>query len=211
MVSGAALASRTVWMFDMDGTLTVAAHDFDAMRQALDLPAGVPILEALDALPLDESRRKRAELDAMELDMAAHSREQPGAGALLDTLRSHGYPVGIVTRNGRQIADATLQAAGLAAHFAPADIVSRDCALAKPDPAGVQLLLTRWHARARDAVMVGDYRFDLAAGRAAGCLTVHLNVGEGERWPQLTDVEVDSLTQLASLLEAPGGPAVNKA
>ena len=34
------------WLFDMDGTLTIAMHDFDAMRAELGLPVGVPILEA---------------------------------------------------------------------------------------------------------------------------------------------------------------------
>ncbi|MEY4949417.1 MAG: hypothetical protein RL698_1628, partial [Pseudomonadota bacterium] len=39
------------WIFDLDGTLTVAMHDFDAIRTALDLPTGRPILEALAELP----------------------------------------------------------------------------------------------------------------------------------------------------------------
>ena len=26
------------WVFDMDGTLTVAVHDFAAIREALDIP-----------------------------------------------------------------------------------------------------------------------------------------------------------------------------
>ena len=43
----AQLTRRPCWIFDLDGTLTVAAHDFDAIRAELGLPQGRPILEAL--------------------------------------------------------------------------------------------------------------------------------------------------------------------
>ena len=45
------LQRRRHWIFDMDGTLTVSAHDFEHMRRELGLPPDVPILEALHALP----------------------------------------------------------------------------------------------------------------------------------------------------------------
>lgn len=193
------LTKRAYWLFDMDGTLTMAMHDFDAMRRELGLPDGVPILEALAALPPALAQQKRRSLDAMELDMAHAAMEQPGASDLLAELVAEGAKLGIVTRNGRRIADATLAACGLSQYFGEDDIVSRDCAPAKPDPAGIALLLQRWAAPASEAVMVGDYRFDLEAGRRAGCATVHINVDDGETWPHLTDVSVTSLTELLAL------------
>ena len=39
------------WVFDMDGTLTVAVHDFAAIRQALAIPPEHDILTHLAALP----------------------------------------------------------------------------------------------------------------------------------------------------------------
>ncbi|MFT5044419.1 MAG: phosphoglycolate phosphatase-like HAD superfamily hydrolase, partial [Porticoccaceae bacterium] len=104
------LKEKTFWMFDMDGTLTQAMHDFDAMRAQLNLPAGVPILEALDALELGEAREKHRELDEMELRMAADAKPQPGCVELLDALLEKGASLGIVTRNGKQIAEVTLAA-----------------------------------------------------------------------------------------------------
>lgn len=193
------LPTRRHWLFDMDGTLTLAMHDFDAMRAALALPAGVPILEALADLPADERQARRRALDEMELEMAYQAREQPGAKALLSELTERGALLGIVTRNGKEIAHATLRACGLADYFDYTDVVSRDCATAKPEPDGIQLLLKRWAADARTAVMVGDYRFDLEAGVRAGCATVHVNVDGGELWPELTDHRVASLDELARL------------
>ena len=46
------------WVFDMDGTLTVAVHDFAAIRVALDIPAEHDILTHLAALPADLAAAK---------------------------------------------------------------------------------------------------------------------------------------------------------
>ena len=192
------LARRRHWLFDMDGTLTRAMHDFDAMRAELGLPPGVPILEALDAMAPEAARVKRRELDAMELRMAAGATVQPGCVALLERLEAHGASLAIVTRNGADIARATLEACGIDAFFPTANVISRDCCEPKPDPAGVRLALARLGGTPAEAVMVGDYLFDLQAGRSAGVATVHLDVDGGETWPDVTDVRVDSLEGLAA-------------
>ncbi len=188
------------WLFDMDGTLTIAMHDFDAMRHTLGLPEGVPILEALAALPTSVAREKHQQLDDMELDMADAARAQPGAVQLLQSLSDKGARLGIVTRNGKIIAERTLAACGLDTFFSTDTIVSRDCCAAKPDPAGVQLMIDRWSADASDTVMIGDYRFDLEAGRNAGVTTVHLDVDGIFPWPELTDVSVKTLDELNTQL-----------
>lgn len=184
----------------MDGTLTCAMHDFDAMRAELNLPVGVPILEALAALPPEIARVKHQALDDMELKMASDATPQPGSEALLDQLRQSGAKLGIVTRNGKQIAHATLAACGLDHFFTDETIVSRDCCTAKPDPAGVQLMLKRWQAAAKDAVMVGDYLFDLQAGWDAGVTTVHMDVEQRFPWPDITHIGIGSLHDLKQLV-----------
>ena len=111
------LKNKTHWLFDMDGTLTCAMHDFDAIRAELELPVGVPILEALAAMEPELARKKHRELDDMELRMAAEATAQPGSIELLNYLQARGASIGIVTRNGKQIAHATLDACGLANYF----------------------------------------------------------------------------------------------
>ena len=44
------LRSAKHWVFDMDGTLTLAVHDFEAIKRALDIPLEDDILGHLAAL-----------------------------------------------------------------------------------------------------------------------------------------------------------------
>jgi HAD superfamily hydrolase (TIGR01509 family) len=174
------------WVFDMDGTLTIAAHDFVAIRAELGIPAEDDILGHLAALPAEEAAAKHAWLLAHERDVAMASQPAPGAVALVRTLAERGHHLGILTRNARELAHITLAAIGIDDCFAPEHILGRDEAAFKPDPEGLLKLATAWRVQPANMVMVGDYRFDLAAGRAAGTRTVLVNLPENP-WPELTD------------------------
>ena len=170
--TGVSIASRRHFIFDLDGTLTLAAHDFSAIKRALGLPQHSPILESLATLSEADRNERARRLDEIELDIAHRSKPAMGARELLGRLCDRGCSVGIVTRNTRDNARVTLAAAGLDAYVDGEHIVGRYEAPAKPAPDGIQVLLTRWAAAATDSVMIGDYRFDIEAGRAAGVYTV---------------------------------------
>jgi HAD superfamily hydrolase (TIGR01509 family) len=195
------LVRRAHWIFDMDGTLTVAVHDFDAMRAELGLAPREPILEQLARLPIERARTLFARLDELELALARRASAAEGAVELLSALAERGARLGIVTRNSFATALETLEAAGLARFFAAEQIVDRDAAAPKPDPGGILRLLRDWRARADDAVMVGDYRFDLLAGRAAGTATVYVDPSGAFPFAEHADVSVRSLAALAAELE----------
>lgn len=183
----------------MDGTLTNAIHDFDSIREQLGLPSAKPILESIAELPENEATVINKKLDDMEYLIAEKATIQPHADELLRKLNKNHVTLGIVTRNGHGIAKATLKACGLDHYFSDETIISRDCATPKPAPDGVELLLSRWQADAQSAVMVGDYLFDLEAGKRAGVSTVHLNLDGEFSWPEYTDHGITSLSQLAAL------------
>ena len=195
------LTDRDCWIFDMDGTLTIANHDSAAIRTALDLPGDKPILEALAELPAAAAQPRWEKLAEIEREAARTTQAQPGAGELLEKLRSiHDSRISILTRNSKSIAHETLAACGLLEFFEPEDILSRDCCAPKPEPDGIFQILQRWDATPDRGVMVGDYIFDLLAGRNAGTATVHLDVTGSFEWPEHADCCVIQLTELASLL-----------
>jgi HAD superfamily hydrolase (TIGR01509 family) len=174
------------WVFDMDGTLTLAVHDFPAIKRALDIPLQDDILSHLAALPTAVSAAKHAWLLEHERELALASQPAPGAVELVRELAARGYRLGILTRNARELAHVTLEAIGLAECFAVDDVLGRDEAPPKPDPGGLLKLAQRWNVEPANMVMVGDYRFDLDCGRAAGTHTVLVNLPENP-WPELTD------------------------
>jgi len=188
------------WIFDMDGTLTVAQHDFDAIRQELDLPPDQPILEALAGLPETEADARMRKLDAIELQIAATAQSQEGVVELLERLQAKRVNTGIVTRNNLPSTLLTLTVCGLTDFFTDKDIVSRGCALPKPNPDGVFTLLNRWQGLTDHTVMVGDYLFDMQCGRGAGVTTVYFDPDSENRWNQYADIVVGSLKELSGYL-----------
>ena len=156
------------WIFDMDGTLTVPAHDFQWLRRQLQIPAEADILGFINGLPEDEAARAHDFVNRWELEIAQSARPQSDAVGLLTTLTAAGCKLGVLTRNTLEGARITLRAAGLDSFFAPEDVLGREQAEPKPKPDGVQALLRGWSAAPSDAVVVGDWVHDVDAGLAAG-------------------------------------------
>jgi HAD superfamily hydrolase (TIGR01549 family) len=193
------LAQLRHWVFDMDGTLTIAVHDFPAIKRALDIPLEDDILSHLAALPADVSAAKHAWLLEHERELAQASKPAAGAVELVRELAGRGHRLGILTRNARELAHVTLQAIGIADCFAVQDVLGRDEAPPKPDPGGLLKLAEAWSVEPSQMVMVGDYFFDLACGRAAGAHTVLVNLPQNP-WPELTDWHAQDCTVLREML-----------
>lgn len=191
------------WIFDLDGTLTRPKHDFMAIRRQLGVPLEQGILEFIAEQPEADKASLNARLETIERQVAEDAELAPGAGDLLDLLFRRGCRLGILTRNSRPCVEITLECTGIGAFFGDRDIVCRDDARPKPDAHGIEKLLTRWRAPKALSVMVGDYLFDLQAGRSAGIATIHYNGKRGETWAGYSDLVVHDFSELHALL---GGP-----
>ncbi|HBA88305.1 MAG TPA: HAD family hydrolase [Geobacter sp.] len=188
------------WIFDLDGTLTVAIHDFAHIRRVLGVPQGGDILGHLDGLPEAESLAAREVLGKIEDELAERTEPAVGAVELVRLLHLRGARLGVLTRNTRENALKTLGRIGLSPYIPAGDVLGREDALAKPDPDGILKLASRWGVPPAELVMVGDFAFDLLTGRAAGAGTVHVDPARAFRWPELTDLAVGSLAELALAL-----------
>lgn len=181
----------------MDGTLTHAAHDFQAFKAEHGMPLDRPILEVIAESPSDRAAWLQQRLIGWEEGIAQASRAAEDAIVLLSHLRASGHAVAVLTRNTRRLALVTLEAAGLHEHFHPDVVLGRDSAAPKPSPDGVNQILRTWGAPASDAVMVGDYLFDIEAGRAAGVATVLVDrVRQSPPWAGVADRVVWGLDEL---------------
>ena len=195
------LRHRRHWIFDLDGTLTVSAHDFEHMRRELGLAPEAPILEALHAMSEAEAAPLWERLNELEFFYAGQASLMRGASELLQTLRHNGCQLAILTRNTMPVVKHTLQACSIA-HFFPLDhILDRDSCMPKPSPDGINQLLQFWSAETGDTVMIGDYLYDLKAGKAAGVATVHLDTRGDVDWSQYTDIRVENLGEIDQYLQ----------
>ena len=196
MLAPGLLKNRGHWIFDLDGTLTVSAHDFEHMRRELGLAPQTPILEALQAMPANEAAPLWKSLNELEFYYAGKASIMQGARELLQKLHTGGRHLAILTRNTMPVVKQTLQACKID-HFFPLDhILDRDACTPKPSPDGIQQLLQYWQADADDTVMVGDYLYDLEAGKGAGVATIHLDTRGDVDWSEFTDLRVEGLGEI---------------
>lgn len=194
------ILARQHWIFDLDGTLTLPVHDFSAIRQDLGIPQGIDILGYLSTLSDAEARPLHDRLNFIETELLKRTKPAPGTLELIEALHKKNSRIGILTRNKRDIAVKTLESLGIGRYFPEEFVLGRDEALPKPDPEGVFHLCTRWRTVPTEAVMVGDYIFDLQTGRNAGAATIHVDGTCRFPWPELTDIGVGSMEELLRLL-----------
>jgi HAD superfamily hydrolase (TIGR01549 family) len=203
------LTEKRFWIFDMDGTLTIPAHDFDAIRRDLGLPQGRPILEQIAELSLEKAQPLYERLDEIERDIASRAQAQPGARELLAALGKRRWMLGILTRNSHATALETLRRCDLAGFFDPQHVMSRERCDLKPSGDGIRRLLMLWKASPSEAVMVGDYLFDIMAGREAETATVFIdNLGRPE-FAKQADWSVKNLHELLALIDHTPGNRPN--
>ena len=155
-------------VFDLDGTLLAPMLDFDAIRQEIGLPPETTILEGMNGLSEAERARASAILNRHEAEAAARSRLMPGAEALLAGLRQRGIKIAILTRNSRDSVERARKRHGLVLDAA----VVREDMKPKPSPEGVRHLMEVCGTGPDETIVVGDFRFDIEAGAAAGCRTI---------------------------------------
>jgi HAD superfamily hydrolase (TIGR01509 family) len=139
----------------------------------------VPILEYIDRLETEEARKAANRiLDDYEMEAARRSVPNEGAEEIISLLKSNGIRLGIISRNSLASIIEAMK------HFhsvAPDDftvIISREnSSRPKPHPDGVDRAAELFGIPPQQILVVGDYVFDIAAGKAAGAATAFLTNG----------------------------------
>ncbi len=192
-------------LFDFDGTLTKPdALDFSVIKETLGCPHDIPALEFIESIP-DPQKKNQAftELDRFESRAAAISEPNPGAENLIRTIHSMGLPMGIVTRNSvDSVRESLKNFNGIGLDDFDIVITRNDPVKPKPSPEGVLLAARKLNVDPRHILMVGDFVFDIDAGRKAGTLTALLDVNPRVDKSRLKcDIVVSSLADLEPVLQ----------
>ena len=174
-------------VFDMDGTLidsmgcledwiyrAIKDHSAPSVNPAAVTAAFGPteqrIIEAF--VPAD---RAAACLDAYyALYEAEHGRVvvYPGVDELLRQIRQRGIPMALCTGKSRRATEISLARLGWKDHF-KFIVTGDDMARFKPDPDGLDQILSRGEFERSRSIFVGDTVADIAAAANAGMLSGH--------------------------------------
>ena len=192
-------------LFDFDGTLTKPdALDFSVIKNILGCPNEIPALEFIESIP-DPQKRAEAfnELNRFESRAAANSEPNPGAENLIRTIHSMGLPMGLITRNSMDsVREALKNFNGIGLDDFDVIITRDDPVKPKPSPEGILLAARKLNVEPRHILMVGDFVFDIDAGRSAGTLTALLDVNPRVEKSRLKcDIVVSCLADLEPVLQ----------
>jgi HAD superfamily hydrolase (TIGR01509 family) len=187
-------------LFDMDGVVVEQRLDFLTIKQEIFGSTHGFILERMRDLGPPERARAEAILERHEAAAAAAAIPMNGIIPFLAWMEARGLRRGLVTRNSRKSADMVL--ARLDFRFDA--VVTREDAPPKPAPDPVWLACGQMGLPPSAVLFVGDFEFDMLAGRRAGVRTVLLR-NEEQPSSDHADYIVDSLAELRRLLEGGRG------
>jgi len=191
-------------LFDFDGTLTKpGALDFDEIKAAIGCPREIPVLEYMRGIT-DPMRRQEVSdiLDGFETKGAEASEPNAGAEAAVSLLKKQGILLGILTRNTLKTVMRALENFETTSISDFDLVITRDDELKpKPHPEGILWAAERMGIKPENILMVGDFAFDMDAGRRAGAITVFLDNHGKQRLEVERAFTISTLEGLQEIIE----------
>jgi len=212
------LSKYTLFLFDMDGTLVKFKLDFEHLKRVtrkiledkgIYLEVKGSLIETLKELRPEFAKEeeyadfvKGIEIIIVQHELEASEKAEafPYSIELLNTLKSKGKNIGIITRNSRAASMKTLEVSGLMKYM-DVIITREDVMKVKPDPEHVEVAIKFLEKRAEDTVVIGDHKYDISSGKRAGCFTIGILSGvSSEELLNEADLIVSSLEEIISFL-----------
>jgi phosphoglycolate phosphatase len=184
-------------VFDLDGTLIDSRQDLaDAANALIVERGGTPLpVDAVTGMVGEGAAllvRRALTAAGLESDLStalprflalyderllAHTRVYPGTIDALDSI-ARGATLAILTNKPQRPTETILGGLGLQGYFA--HVIGGDTPFGrKPDPAGLQHLMTITGSAPTDTVLVGDSAIDLRTARGAGVHSCLVKYGFG--------------------------------
>ncbi len=165
-------------IFDLDDTIVENTIPFSEMRERILNEMGIE-----DApRHLYEFLKDRGEeylklLEREEIRRAKKARIVKDLPKVLEFLKERDIKKAVVTRNSKK---ATMIALGDYAREFDAIITREDEFEPKPSDEAVNYLLKKFNVSKDECIVVGDYDYDIIAGKRAGCITVGVRMDRGD-------------------------------
>jgi HAD superfamily hydrolase (TIGR01509 family) len=184
-------------IFDLDGVIVKSGLDFKLIsREIFGSELDEPVLEQIEQLK-DPEEKKRALriLENHETKAALTSELNFGIAALLRLLSQKKIKRAIVTRNSRKSVRIILDRFKLDFDA----VITRKEAPPKPAREPVFLACQKMGLEPEEVILIGDYEFDMLAGKRAGVTTILLRT-PNQNSSKNADLVINSVLELAKLI-----------
>ena len=192
-------------LFDLDGTLVdtlpLIITTYRQVFRDLKIPWGDDDVVKYIGLPLVEIGGKFGVSDRdLFVDLYQHyyriehdnaTKVFPGTTEILKQLKEMGIKLGLVTSKGKPVTTRTLAFTKLD-QLLDTVVTAHDVTNPKPHPEAMEKALTALNVQPERAIMVGDSRFDVQAGKNSGTRTLAVAWGL-ESQEALTKLNPDGL------------------
>ncbi|MFA5785154.1 MAG: HAD family hydrolase, partial [Phycisphaerae bacterium] len=122
-----------------------------------------------------------------------------GSARVLDELKKRGIKIGVLTRNRAANARAVAKKHNLIFD----EVLGREEGPVKPNAFGVLELCRRFGIEPKEALMVGDYLFDIQCAHQAGATAVLLaNHPRADEFAHHADYRIDSLEEILEIINS---------
>jgi HAD superfamily hydrolase (TIGR01549 family) len=186
------------FVFDLDGTVVDSKLDFDAMREDLNYPEGVSILEHLDTLPNQELKNLSHKIiHEHELRGAKSSTIMEGYKELHEYLKGKGFKIGLQTRNSEPVTAITLDKFNLEFDC----VLTRDNCAPKPMPDGLIKMQNLWNITPEEMIYIGDFLFDLETAKNANSKSGLYLWPTNEHLISEADITISNYKEFKELIE----------
>lgn len=170
-------------IFDLDGTLVTSSLNFAAIRDEIGCPEHDDVLAFLGSLPEERQQEAMDVIHRHELLDAHTSDWMPSARAFIERCAAEKIAMAIVTRNSLFPTRIKVERNAIPIQH----IVTRETSRPKPDPAALLNIADHFNLPTDAMLMVGDYKYDLQAGRNAGMPTCLINFAHLPDYAHLAD------------------------
>jgi len=183
-------------IFDLDGVIVKSSLDFWLIaREIFGSASKRPVLERIEELShLAEKEEAFRILEKHEKRAVLRARLNPGIDELLEFVKQKGMKTAIVTRNTQDSVGIILERF----HLQIDCIVTREGIPPKPSKEPVLRACGCMKLDPHEVVFLGDYEFDMLAGKRAGVVTILLRSSK-ESTSENADLEIDSIAELVEM------------
>lgn len=200
-------------LFDLDGTLlnsrgniirclNVTLNEFDVEPFRPDEFRPLIGMHLWKIFELKGVARQEVVDRYRKLQMSTYKQDiliYEGVPDMLETLKRHGYLLGVVTMRLGVISREILGGLGLMRHFD--DVVGADdTSEPKPLPGHILTACKRLGVRPENAAMIGDTMYDMSPAKKAGCTAVGVTWGNGTP-EELREAGADHIVDTVADLE----------